>query len=136
MSSISAAAFRSKRDWLRRFLTGLLLLAFSAFVFLATAHASPGAHASHQDQTITGAQHDAHPHESDDRSEAADEQCCHTGTVPDRDCGQICTFAALLPEALPVMPPSDGEPSLRFQPSDSGRNPSGILRPPRLIATA
>lgn len=136
MSRGSTVAFVSKRDWLRQFLTGLLLLAFSAFAFLATAHAIPGTHASHHDQAIAGAQHGAHSHESDDRSEAADERCCHTDTAPDRDCGQVCTFVALLPEALPVMPPSDGEPSLRLQPSDLGRNPSGILRPTRLTETA
>ena len=136
MSRSSTAAFGSKGDWLRQFLTGLLLLAFSAFVFLAAAHASPGTHGSYQDQTVAGAQHEAHSNYSDDRSKAADERCCHTETAPDRDCGQLCTIVALLPEAPPVMPSSDGEPLLGFQASDLGRNPSGILRPPRLTAPA
>lgn len=136
MSRGSTAAFGSKRDWLRRFLIGLLLLAFSAFVLQATAHASPDMHVSHQDQAVADAQHDTHSHASDGGSEAADERCCHTEPVPDRDCGQVCTVFALLPEALSVMPSADGEPSLHFQASVLGRNPSDILRPPRLTATA
>ncbi len=136
MSRNSTAAFWSKNDWLRQFLTGLLLLVFSAFAVLGTAHASPGTHASHQDQTVAGAQLDVHSHEADGRSEAADERCCHPQTAPDLDCGQVCTFLALLPDPLPGLPTSDGEPSPRFQPGDLGQDPSGILRPPRRTTIA
>lgn len=136
MSTNSTAVFWSKNDWLRQFLTGLLVLAFSAFAFLAPAHSSPGVHAPHQDQTVAGAQLDVHSHEGDGRSEAAYERCCHPQTAPDLDCGQVCTFLALLPDPLPGLPTSEGEPSPRFQHSDLGRNPSGILRPPRLTTIA
>jgi hypothetical protein len=135
MSRSSTAAFWSKKDWLRHFLTGLLLLVFSAFAVLGTAHASSSTHATHQDQAVASAQQDDYSH-SDDRSEVADERCCHPEAAPDLDCGQVCTFLALLPDPLPVLSPSDGEPPLRIQHSDLGRNPSGILRPPRLTTIA
>lgn len=81
-------------------MTGLLLLVFSAFAVLGTAHASSSTHATHQDQAVASAQQDAYSH-SDDRSEVADEPCCHPEAAPDRDCGQVCTFLALLPDPLP-----------------------------------
>ncbi len=136
MSRNPTAGFWSKNDWLRQFLTGLLLLAFSAFAVLGTAHASSSRHAPHQDQTVVGAQFDVHGYEADDGGKAADQRCCHPQTAPNLDCGQVCTFLALLPDPLPVLSTSDGEPSPRFQASDLGRNPSGILRPPRLTTIA
>jgi hypothetical protein len=136
MSRSSTAAFCSKKDWLRQVLTGLLLLVFSAFAVLGTAHASSSTHATHQDQAVASAQQDVYSHHSDDRSEVADERCCHPETAPDLDCGQVCTFLALLPDPLPGLPTSDGEPSPRFQPGDLGQDPSGILRPPRLTTIA
>lgn len=135
MSRSSTATFWSRNDWLRQFMTGLLLLVFSAFAVLGTAHASSSTHATHQDQAVASAQQDAYSH-SDDRSEVADEPCCHPEAAPDRDCGQACTFLALLPDPLPALPTLDGEPPLRIQPSDLGRDPSGILRPPRLTSIA
>ncbi|MAL80842.1 MAG: hypothetical protein CMN55_17370 [Sneathiella sp.] len=136
MSRSSTAAFWSKKDWPRQFLTGLLLLVFSAFAVLGMAHTSSSTHASQQNQAVASAQHDVSSHHSDNRGEAADERCCHPQAAPDLDCGQVCTMAAVLPEALSVVLTSDGEPSLRLQQSDLGRNPSGILRPPRLTSTA
>ncbi|MBP0440136.1 MULTISPECIES: hypothetical protein [Phyllobacteriaceae] len=136
MSRSSTAAFWSKKDWPRQFLTGLLLLVFSAFAVLGTAHASSSTHATHLDQAVASAQHDVSSQHSDDRSEAADERCCHPEAAPDLDCGQVCTFLALLPDPLPALPALDGEPPLRIQHSVLGRNPSGILRPPRLTTIA
>ena len=58
MSRSSTAAFWSKKDWLRQVLTGLLLLVFSAFAVLGTAHASSSTHATQQDQAVASAQQD------------------------------------------------------------------------------
>ncbi|MFD2649879.1 hypothetical protein ACFSX5_19020, partial [Devosia albogilva] len=111
-------------------MTGLLLLVFSAFAVLGTAHASSSTHATHQDQAVASAQQDAYSH-SDDRSEVCGRTMLSPEAAPDRDCGTGLHLSCLLPDPLPALPTLDGEP-----PSHSaqrlGRNPSGILRPPRL----
>ena len=128
-------AFRLRRDWLRHLSTALLLLVFSAFILQPLAHANPSGHAVHHDAAASAM---AQPcaHASGDGETSAG-HCDHDRTGPSLlDCCQACLVAGIIPEIRPLFPHMRSGHLSFGHPSHIDRMPPGILRPPRLIATA
>lgn len=125
-----------RRDWLRHLLAALLLLALGALILQPLAHASPGGHSAHhaagamtQPCVLSGA--------SGDGNEVSAKHCVPDEHGPGQpDCCQTCLAAAVSPETRSLPPHAGSDHRSRMSADHSGRTPPGILRPPRLTATA
>lgn len=135
VNGCARVAVRARCGGLRQFAICILLLAISALVLQAPAHASPAGHAIHQEQTAATASHCARHHMPDEHGADRFLGCVSDDGSPNlADCCQTCLTAAVLVEPPTLGPAANREVFTLMHPDPRDRSPEGILRPPRLVA--
>lgn len=113
----------------------LMLMAFMAFILLPLAHARPVGPGTHHAAMMI--QPCAHGHMADHVVQAAVKPCVADMAGHNApDCCQACLTAAIASETQTLPRKRGGAHPASAQPTQTGRSPPGILRPPRPIIAA
>lgn len=130
-----------RRGWVRRTAAAFVFVVLAAFILQATVHPDAAGHMTHDARTVAatdlGCDH-PHPAGSADLPLKADHDspAKHAQHLQDDCCDQLCASDVLLSHALPTDRPWDSDYPFPVWSDRLGRVPEGILRPPRLSATA